>query len=317
MAKFTPYGVTTLPTGGSIDLNGIYFLKQGSNNFFSIHIRKADNSGWVALAEFPVMKVNGMLGDVSLDLAFSSGVLTLSGSSEAVNLDARYKFTTLAGYGITDAAYDDQVVHRSGDENVGGVKSFSQYPLLPEAFPSEGIQAASKQYVDKGDLGLQGQIDALASVVATGVQPAQPIDCSANPNYPAAEPGERWRVTVPGRIGGASGEIVKMNELIECLVSNSGGTQTEVGMHFTILQANLDSATEATEGYIRKATTAEVSAGVSDVGAVTPAKLQAKINASAVKYDTAQSLTEPQKTQARNNIGAASASDVEWGAKEW
>lgn len=331
MAKFTPYGVTTLPSGLGIDVNGIYFLKEGANNYFSIHIRKADNSGWVALAEFPVQKVNGMLGDVTLDLNLSStGILSLSGSTVTLNLDSRYtrnsdnipfsrisdRPNTLTGYGITDAALDNKVVHNYGDENITGVKSFSISPKVP-LVPTTDSEVTSKKYVDDIKNAIGEHLSTLESVVAAGVRVAEPIDCSTNPNYPTAEKGDRWRVTVAGRIGGASGVLVGINDLIECVNDTTSGDHSTVGSKFIILQSNIDSATETTEGYIRKATNAEGLAGSSNVGAMTPLHVNSKINATSIKYSEAQSLTEAQKLQARNNISAASQLDVAWGQKDW
>ena len=92
MAKFTAYAVTSLPSTG-IDTAGVYFLKNASNNTFSIHIRNNANTAWVVLEDnFPVTEVNGLVGDVQIDLSFntSTGVLSLTGSSTTVNFDARY-----------------------------------------------------------------------------------------------------------------------------------------------------------------------------------------------------------------------------------
>lgn len=332
MYKFKPYQVETLPTGSAIDLGGIYFRKLTGENYFSIHIRKADDSGWVTLADIPVNSVNGMTGAVSLELALNAttGVLSLTGSGTTINLDSRYtkntddidwsrltgKPTTRDGYGITDVPLDSQVVHKTGDENITGTKAFFQAPTIINP-PTAPNHATNKQYVDTQDAGLQTQIESLTTTVLTGVRQAEPIDCSANPNYPVSDKGDRYRVTVPGKIGGASGIAVTQNDIIECInKSESSGTHSEVGANFIIQQANIDSANESTEGYIRKATIAEGIAGSSDVGAMTPLKVQSKINATAVKYDVAQALTEGEKEQARTNIEAVSESDIEW-IKEW
>ncbi|WP_414462964.1 hypothetical protein [Hyphomicrobium sp. DY-1] len=67
------------------------------------------------------------------------------------------------------------------------------------------------------------------------------IDCSGNPNYPAANAGYRYRVTVAGKIGGASGINVEINDWIECCVDGSpAGDHASVGANWGIGQGNID-----------------------------------------------------------------------------
>jgi hypothetical protein len=47
---------------------------------------------------------------------------------------------------ISTKANDSAVVHNTGNENVGGVKTFTSSPIVPT--PSSGTQAANKTYVD-------------------------------------------------------------------------------------------------------------------------------------------------------------------------
>lgn len=69
------------------------------------------------------------------------------------------------------------------------------------------------------------------------------IDCSANPNYPAADAGDTYRVSVAGKIGGGSGPNVEVGDLLLCLTdSTSAGTHAAVGANWSITQANVDGA---------------------------------------------------------------------------
>lgn len=69
------------------------------------------------------------------------------------------------------------------------------------------------------------------------------IDCSANPNYPAAEAGHVYRVSVAGKIGGASGVNVEVNDRLQCLVdSSASGNHATVGANWMISQVNIDGA---------------------------------------------------------------------------
>lgn len=63
------------------------------------------------------------------------------------------------------------------------------------------------------------------------------IDCGTNPNYPAADAGHVYVVSVAGKIGGASGEVVAAGDLILCKVDGSpSGTQAAVGANWDILE---------------------------------------------------------------------------------
>lgn len=67
------------------------------------------------------------------------------------------------------------------------------------------------------------------------------IDCSTNPNYPAAILGDLWVVSVAGKIGGASGAAVEVGDSILCKVAvSAAGTQAAVGANWNIVQANVD-----------------------------------------------------------------------------
>jgi hypothetical protein len=92
-------------------------------------------------------------------------------------------------------------------------------------------QKAVKTYVDQ-------IISAQDAMVFKGI-----IDCSANPNYPAADRGHSYRVSVAGKIGGASGANVEIGDLLLCLTDGTAaGTQAGVGANWGIIQTNLDGA---------------------------------------------------------------------------
>lgn len=84
------------------------------------------------------------------------------------------------------------------------------------------------------------------------------IDCSANPNYPAADRGWTYKVSVAGKIGGASGPTVEVNDTLICSTDGtSSGTHAVVGSNWIILQTNITDAsilvtgpTSATSGNI-------------------------------------------------------------------
>lgn len=87
---------------------------------------------------------------------------------------------------------------------------------------------------------VQGQIAiALTSVVQT----QGGIDCSGNPNYPAATANFLWYVTVAGKIGGASGQLVSIGDTVICITTNPGGIEAIAGQYFLILNTNIPGLT--------------------------------------------------------------------------
>ncbi len=69
------------------------------------------------------------------------------------------------------------------------------------------------------------------------------IDCSGNPNYPAADAGHTYKVSAAGKIGGASGEKVEVGDMIICITDGTAsGTQAAVGTNWNIIQVNIDGA---------------------------------------------------------------------------
>lgn len=66
-----------------------------------------------------------------------------------------------------------------------------------------------------------------------------PLDCSSNPNYPAAAANHVYRVSVAGKIGGASGTDVIVGDIIRCKTASIAGTQAAVGANFDIIGAKI------------------------------------------------------------------------------
>ena len=130
------------------------------------------------------------------------------------------------------------------------------------------------------------------------------IDCSANPNYPASNKGDRWEVTVAGKIGGPSGINVDVYDEIVCVTASASGDQATVGVNFYIVQGNIERATETTNGYTSYATDAEVQAGIENTKSITPLKLYNWFVA------LVQSVFVKKGTLTTNYIPKATASDT-------
>lgn len=117
----------------------------------------------------------------------------------------------------------------------------------------------------------KSQFDSYVSAVG---QQRGSIDCSTNPNYPASNVGDRWEVTVAGKIGGVSGIDVQVYDEIVCKTQSVAGDQATVGMNFYVVQGNLERASETVSGYTQYATDSEVQAGTDNTKTFTPLKLE-------------------------------------------
>jgi hypothetical protein len=92
-------------------------------------------------------------------------------------------------------------------------------------------QNAAKVYID-------GIIAAANALVYEGV-----IDCSANPNYPAADAGQLYLVSVAGKIGGGAGQNVEAGDMLICKTDGTAaGNEATVGSSWNIIQKNIDGA---------------------------------------------------------------------------
>lgn len=99
------------------------------------------------------------------------------------------------------------------------------------------------------------------------------IDASTSPNYPAGVVGDVYRITVAGLIGGASGIAVTPGDTLICNAAGVAGTQATVGANWTIVQANVDAATNVTQGLTVYATNTEAEAKSLSSKSLTPASV--------------------------------------------
>lgn len=86
---------------------------------------------------------------------------------------------------------------------------------------------------------LAGAVNTLVSQAAVSLKYQGDQDCTANPNYPAANIGDWWKVSVAGKIGGASGAIVEVGDVFWCKTTTGAGTQGSVGASWSLLQGNV------------------------------------------------------------------------------
>jgi len=91
---------------------------------------------------------------------------------------------------------------------------------------SDNVQAALEE--------LQWDIDGLS----WALKYKGTIDCSANPNYPAAVVGDTYIVSVNGKIGWASGSDVEQLDMIICKTASASGNQATVGANWSIVDSH-------------------------------------------------------------------------------
>jgi hypothetical protein len=94
--------------------------------------------------------------------------------------------------------------------------------------------------ISSGDIRDKRVMSTTSGVVTNGLGYKGVLDCSANPNYPAADAGDLYVVSVAGKIGGASGTAVDIGDLALCKDDGTAsGTQAGVGANWDVIQANL------------------------------------------------------------------------------
>lgn len=145
----------------------------------------------------------------------------------------------------TGAPTDTTLANLKADLGLDNVTNTAQMPLA--YLDTDTTLAANSDSKVPSQKAIKAYADALIAandaMVFKGV-----IDCSANPNYPAADRGWTYRVSVAGKIGGASGVVVQAGDILICLTdSTASGNQATVGASWTVVQTNIDGALVTTD----------------------------------------------------------------------
>lgn len=142
-----------------------------------------------------------------------------------------------------------------------------------------GIEDTGGYFIGTDIEAVLQEMGASLSGISGGIKIVGDINTSANPDYPSAVlAGEAYVVTVAGKIGGASGKIVNIGDLIIAKNPNAGGNEATVGADWIVLESNRDQATETVLGVLKLATTTLVDNGVDDTVAITPLKLKDRLS---------------------------------------
>lgn len=133
--------------------------------------------------------------------------------------------------GLTSAA--DKIPYFTGSGTASLLTRDTDTSLAANSDTRLATQKAVKAYVDA--IATSGASDVM---IFKGV-----IDCSTNPNYPAADAGNLYKISVAGKIGGGSGPNVEVGDTIYCITdSTAAGTHASVGSNWVISQVNVDGA---------------------------------------------------------------------------
>lgn len=146
--------------------------------------------------------------------------VTAAGSATAAQATANAALAAAAAAQATANA----ALPKAGGTMTGQI-DMSNQKIVSLGTPTVSTDAATKGYVDTSVVGL---LDLQGT-----------INCSTNPNYPSANKGDVWVVSVAGLIGGGAGISVQAGDALVALADNPGGTQAAVGSSWSILQANL------------------------------------------------------------------------------
>jgi hypothetical protein len=196
-----------------------------------IIVERWNGAAWVAAGEFitenwttvPVQTFK-VLGSTlsSVSDAPSDGVTY--GRMNGTWTDISERVRDVIGAALVQGTNVNISVNDAGDQitvtvapDTDGTLSANSDTLVPS-------QKAVKTYVDASVTGL---------LDFKGV-----TDCSTNPNYPAASKGDAYVVSVAGKIGGASGQVVDAGDWFIAIADNAGGTEASVGASWKQIERN-------------------------------------------------------------------------------
>lgn len=198
----------------------------------------------------------GTRSDWNINLAGQRGATGAAGPSNITTSTATDISGILKGNGATvttavaNTDYQDVItVSSSGTSGAAtlvgstlNVPRYDSYAIPVSYLDTDGTLAANSDSKVATQKAVKTYADQLIAandaMVFKGV-----VDCSANPNYPAADRGHTYKVSVAGKIGGASGTNVEAGDLLLCITDGtSAGNQATVGSAWSIAQTNIDGA---------------------------------------------------------------------------
>lgn len=187
---------------------------------------------------------------------------TVTGTGQTVTIDSitnsehRLSFAsnaTITTLNITNAAEGTQLrigLFGNGVNTITWPANITFIGTAPQ--PSNGTamyvdltyHAALAKWLEVGRSAGAGSVSVNDALVYKGT-----INASTNPNYPAADAGDTYKISVAGRIGGATGQRVEVNDMLICVVDGSpAGSDSGVGGNWDVIQGNIDGAVTGPNG---------------------------------------------------------------------
>lgn len=176
----------------------------------------------------------------------SSSVLTITGGTGAVigsgtTIQVKQATTSQSGYlTSTDWTTFNSKIDMTSGTTAGYIPTWVNGKTLGTGYSVETTLTGSSGAIPRADA-VKSYIDQFLTsadaLVYKGV-----IDASTNPYYPDASLGDVYKISVAGKIGGASGPNVEVGDMIICNVDTDFGTHATVGANWSIIQTNIDGA---------------------------------------------------------------------------
>lgn len=114
--------------------------------------------------------------------------------------------------------------------------------VLAGTFPNPGFatpMATAADVVAAEESAKEYADTKVAALASTTFRDRGGLDCSANPNYPAAVGRDIWTVTGAGKIGGVDGPAVEIGDTLVAVNDSVSGNHATVGGNFRIGQTNI------------------------------------------------------------------------------
>jgi len=174
----------------------------------------------------------------------TSSVLTITGGTGAVigsgtTIQVKQATTSQSGYlTSTDWTTFNSKIDMTSGTTAGYIPTWVNGKTLGTGYSVETTLTGSSGAIPRADA-VKSYIDQFltSALVYKGV-----IDASTNPYYPDASLGDVYKISVAGKIGGASGPNVEVGDMIICNVDTDFGTHATVGANWSIIQTNIDGA---------------------------------------------------------------------------
>lgn len=194
----------------------------------------ASSSGLQSVEDDPAPKLGG---DLDLNGHQIVGLAAVATSGSYSDLTGKPTLGTAASHAASDFATAAQGTKADSAVQPGDLGTSAALNV-----DTDGAMTANSDTRVPSQKAVRTYLDARIAALDV-VEIKGGINCSTNPNYPAADAGFLYKVTVAGKIGGASGPNVEAGDTLLCFVDgSSSGNHATVGANWTIVQVNIDGA---------------------------------------------------------------------------